>query len=79
MSLMSSFTLLGITDKIGRYILPPQYTGRRMFHGSVEQSQTTELRAKVWIHHPGMYSLNGWIVKSEVGDRQEDGMWKTRH
>ncbi|KAF9650034.1 hypothetical protein BDM02DRAFT_3185724 [Thelephora ganbajun] len=61
------------------HILSPQYTGRRTFRGLVERSQTRELHAKMWIYRPGTYSLDGWVVESEVGDRQEDGTWKTRH
>jgi len=61
------------------HILPPQYTGRRTFRGLIERSHRTELHAKVWIHRPGTYSLDGWVVEGEVGDLQEDGTWRTRH
>jgi len=66
------------SKKDSSHILPPQYTGRRTFRGLVERSQTTELQARVWVYRPGTYSLDGWVVESEVGDLQ-DGTWKTRH
>jgi len=79
-SLTFSFAPFKITDENGcRYILPPQYTGRKTFRGLVERSQMTELHAKVWVHRPGTYNLDGWVLESEVGDQQEDGSWKTRH
>jgi len=61
------------------HVLPPQYSGRRTFRGLIERSQKTEIHARVWVHRPGTYSLDGWVVESEVGDRQEDGTWKMRH
>jgi hypothetical protein len=46
--------------------LPAPYFGRLTFRDSIPPCQTVTIRPKVWISQPGTYSLNGWILETEV-------------
>ncbi|EGO05173.1 hypothetical protein SERLA73DRAFT_68802 [Serpula lacrymans var. lacrymans S7.3] len=61
--------------------LPPCYTGRLTFRGTLKPSTSTTARAKLYTTCPGIYALVGWSLETEVGEAcsQEDSEWKTRH
>lgn len=46
--------------------LPAPYFGRLTFRDSIPPCQTVTIRPKVWISQPGTYSLDGWILETEV-------------
>ncbi|RDB28485.1 Transport protein particle subunit trs85-1 [Hypsizygus marmoreus] len=46
--------------------LPPPYTGRLTFRGGLHASQSTTIRANLWITRPGTYGLRGWSLETEV-------------
>lgn len=46
--------------------LPPPYSGRLTFRGTLAPSEVTYIRPKLWIVRPGVYSLDSWRLETEV-------------
>lgn len=66
---------------VRRHLLPPQYSGRLTFRGTLLPSQMVTVRPKLWITRPGTYSLSGWRVETEVEEGTSStapGVWQTR-
>jgi len=49
-----------------RNLLPPPYTGRLTFRGTLDPSQATAIQPDLWITRPGTYDLGGWSLETEV-------------
>ncbi|KAF8078759.1 ER-golgi trafficking TRAPP I complex 85 kDa subunit-domain-containing protein [Lyophyllum atratum] len=47
-------------------LLPPPYTGRLTFRGTLDPLQTTTIQPDLWITRPGTYGLSGWSLETEV-------------
>ncbi|KAG5647603.1 hypothetical protein DXG03_008956 [Asterophora parasitica] len=47
-------------------LLPPPYTGRLTYRGTLDPSRTITLRPELWITRPGTYGLGGWTLETEV-------------
>ncbi|KAJ7783643.1 ER-golgi trafficking TRAPP I complex 85 kDa subunit-domain-containing protein [Mycena maculata] len=49
-------------------VLPPAYTGRLTFRGTLQPMESTGLTPKIWVVCPGTYALSGWRLETEVLD-----------
>ncbi|KAF9527818.1 ER-golgi trafficking TRAPP I complex 85 kDa subunit-domain-containing protein [Crepidotus variabilis] len=45
---------------------PPSYSGRLTFRGTIHPSQHILVYPKLWVSRPGIYSLSGWSLKTEI-------------
>jgi len=59
-------------------LLPPQYSGRLTFRGTLKPMQILSLNPTVWITRPGTYALVGWLLETEVGETFDTSGWQTR-
>lgn len=72
------FESSGEADPRHSDLLPPPYSGRLTFRGTLEPMQSLSLHPKVWITRPGTYSLAGWRLETEVGELTDGTAWRTR-
>jgi len=49
-------------------LLPPAYTGRLTFRGTLKPLESTRITPKIWVVCPGTYALSGWRLETEVLD-----------
>ncbi|KAH9486608.1 hypothetical protein JR316_0000673 [Psilocybe cubensis] len=47
-------------------LLPPPYSGRMTFRGTIAPSEIVTIYPKLWVTKPGAYSLNGWSLETEI-------------
>ena len=47
-------------------MLAPTFSGRLTRRGTLKPSESTNLTVKLWITHPGAYSISGWRTETEV-------------
>ncbi|KAJ6621602.1 ER-golgi trafficking TRAPP I complex 85 kDa subunit-domain-containing protein [Mycena sp. CBHHK59/15] len=47
-------------------LLPPAYTGRLTFRGTLQPSEFLTISPKIWVVCPGTYALSGWRLETEV-------------
>ncbi|KAJ7092588.1 ER-golgi trafficking TRAPP I complex 85 kDa subunit-domain-containing protein [Mycena epipterygia] len=47
-------------------LLPPAYTGRLTFRGTLKPLELTRITPKIWVVCPGTYALSGWRLETEV-------------
>jgi len=80
------FRLSGPKDEIpsqppSPHLLPPRYSGRLTFRGTIRPTEVATLKPTVLISRPGSYSLAGWCVETEVGEdiTGDNTGWRTRH
>ncbi|KAJ7492750.1 ER-golgi trafficking TRAPP I complex 85 kDa subunit-domain-containing protein [Mycena latifolia] len=54
-------------------VLPPAYTGRLTFRGTLKPLESTRITPKIWVVCPGTYALSGWRLETEVLETTGDG------
>ncbi|KAJ7293446.1 ER-golgi trafficking TRAPP I complex 85 kDa subunit-domain-containing protein [Mycena rebaudengoi] len=47
-------------------LLPPVYTGRLTYRGTLQPSEMVIVTPKIWVVCPGTYALSGWRLETEV-------------
>ncbi|KAJ7071158.1 ER-golgi trafficking TRAPP I complex 85 kDa subunit-domain-containing protein [Mycena amicta] len=52
-------------------VLPPSYTGRVTYRGSLGPLECVEITPRIWVACPGTYALSGWRLETEVLDAEE--------
>ncbi|KAH8982598.1 ER-golgi trafficking TRAPP I complex 85 kDa subunit-domain-containing protein [Lactarius akahatsu] len=57
-------------------LAPPSWIGRLTFRGTLEPMQHTVLKPTLLATGPDMYTLDGWQLEVEVGQRTDQG-WQT--
>lgn len=58
-------------------VLPPPYSVKLNFRGTIPPSGSVTLHPKLWFTRPGTYSLDGWRLDTEVYEQTEDGLHVT--
>ncbi|KAJ7125714.1 ER-golgi trafficking TRAPP I complex 85 kDa subunit-domain-containing protein [Mycena crocata] len=46
--------------------VPPTYTGRLTFRGTLQPLESIRIAPKIWVVCPGTYALSGWRLETEV-------------
>ncbi|PPQ67072.1 hypothetical protein CVT25_005673 [Psilocybe cyanescens] len=59
-------------------LLPPPYFGRMTFRGTIAPSEFTTVHPKLWVTKPGAYSLNGWVLETEISVPVADANEETK-
>ena len=60
------FKLSNAESKASQGMLAPTFSGRLTRRGTLKPSESTNLTVKLWITHPGAYSISGWRTETEV-------------
>jgi len=53
-----------------RNLLPPPYSGRLTFRGTLEPTGVLILEAKLWANQAGAYGLDSWVAETELCPRE---------
>ncbi|KAF7320299.1 hypothetical protein MKEN_00814700 [Mycena kentingensis (nom. inval.)] len=58
-------------------MLPPSYSGRVTFRGTLQPLEYARIAPRMWIASPGTYALSGWRLETEV--LEKDAQDTVRH
>ncbi|KAJ7103664.1 ER-golgi trafficking TRAPP I complex 85 kDa subunit-domain-containing protein [Mycena belliarum] len=72
---VSRFVLRLVSDVLScpPDVLPPNYTGRLTFRGTLQPLESTSIIPKIWVVCPGTYALSGWRLETEVLEPSSSG------